>query len=301
MNYRHLVLAILLFTPLIAPAAEAQSRILETVEIGMRPESVTRGFDGDLFVTVMNDQVRGDGVIVRVRRGKVMVHTTGLDEPKGIAFVGEHLICTDLTRVWKIDAFGRKSLLADKSNFPHPVLYLNDVAAAPDGESVYVTDMGDRDDMWESPGVFWSMDSPRAAAMKRVGRVYRIDLSGKVTLVAGPSEDMICPNGVGIGKDGQVMIGGFFTGNILEVRDGELVVVATGYRGADAVEQDSSGRYYVSSWNQGKVWRFSPEGSPEVLVEGLQSAADFLLEEADGKLYLPDMKAGTLVVINIKE
>ena len=269
------------------------------IDVGQRPESVTRGFGGDLFITVMGEPGPGDGVVKRIRGRELSVFATGLDEPKGITFVGDSLVASDLTRVVRIDQHGRVSVLAGPEAFPHEVLYLNDVAAAPDGKGVYVTDMGDRTYMWQTPGVFPPLDSEIVEKMRVVGRVYHVSLEGKVTEVIPPSRLMINPNGVGVGNNGQILVGAFFNGYLLELRGHDLRVVAAGMRGADAVEQDKAGNYYVSSWNQGKVWKVSPEGKSTLIAEGFERAADFYLDEEHGVLHLPDMAAGKLYVIKL--
>lgn len=264
------------------------------LNVGTRPESVTRGFGGHLYVSVMNGQLPGDAVIKVIREGAVEVFATGLDEPKGLAFTGEYLVTTDLKRVWKIDAQGRATVLADANDFPKPVSYLNDAAPASDGRSVYVTDMGARDRI-NGPAGLWPLDSTEAAALPVIGRVYRIWLDGRIEIVVDANADMPCPNGVAVDPQGGLLVAEFFKGNLLSVRDGKIRVLNTGYRGADGIERRADGRIYVSSWVQGKVWRFDRNGkNPKVLAEGFQSAADFFLDEKAGKLVLPDMKAGTL-------
>jgi len=269
-----------------------------SIDVGKRPESVTRGFGGDLFVTVMNGKEKGDGVVKRIHGGKVTVFATGLDEPKGIAFVGDHLVTTDLLRVWKINAKGEATVIATAEDFPEEILYLNDAAAAPGG-GVYITDMGDKDKMRDSSGEFYGLDSTEAKQIEVVGRVYHVSLDGEATLALGPSDLMLCPNGVGVGRDGQLLVGAFFTGNLLEAHDGHLRVVAAGMRGADAVEQDQRGNYYVSSWSQGKAWKVNSKGKKTVLVEGLKSAADFYFDREEEKLYLPDMLAGKVYIVSL--
>ena len=72
------------------------------------------------------------------------------------------------------------------------------------------------------------------------------------------------------------------------------------FRGADAVEQDSKGNYYVSSWTAGKVWKISGDTEEStVLIDGLKSAADFYLEEDNDRLLLPDMKTGLIHAVGI--
>ena len=268
-------------------------------ELGTRPESITRGFDGDLFVSVMSEKEPGDAVIKRLdSEGKLTVFAGGMDEPKGIAFVGEHLVVSDLGRVWKINKKGEASILAHRHSFPKQIRFLNDVVAVPGEAAVYVTDMGSNHLMFETPGKFWALDSEEAKAIPAHGRLYKVTLDGKVTEILSGAPEMRNPNGVGIGRDGQILIGGFFTGNLLEYRNGKLEVIASGFRGADAVEQDKDGIYYISSWTQGKVWSYDRKTKKTTVVkEGLQAAADFYFDKQARKLYCPDMLEGTLHTI----
>lgn len=272
------------------------------VEAGKRPESVAKGFGGRYYVTIMNENnVPGDGKVVVLDGNTVRDFATGLDEPKGICLAGDHLVTTDLKRVWKIDAKGNKSVLADEKSFPVAISYLNDAAAAPDGKSVYVTDMGANTKMRDANGQLWPLDSPQSKELPAIGRVFRITLDGKVTLAVDASPDMPCPNGVTALKNGDLLIGEFFTGNLLRARNGKLTVLTTGYRGADAIEQDRQGSIYVSSWTQGKVWKLDAKAqNPRVLTEGHKSAADFFLDETAGVILLPDMLSGTIHFVPVR-
>jgi hypothetical protein len=98
------------------------------------------------------------------------------------------------------------------------------------------------------------------------------------------------------------MVGAFFLGNFLVKRDGQLAPLKGQFRGADAVEQDSKGNYYVSSWSSGKVWKIDGESEESIiLIDGLKSAADFYLEEDKGRLLLPDMLAGMIYAVDINK
>ena len=111
---------------------------------------------------------------------------------------------------------------------------------------------------------------------------------------------MLNPNGVGVDNKGNIMVGGFFLGNFLVMRDGTLTPLKGRFRGADAVEQDSKGNYYISSWAAGAVWKIDPKTEEStVLIDGLESAADFYLEEEKGRLLLPDMMAGMIYAVEI--
>ena len=70
--------------------------------------------------------------------------------------------------------------------------------------------------------------------------------------------------------------------------------------GADGVEQASDGSIFVSSFELGAVWRMDAEGENlTVLVDhvGFQTTADFYLDEAAGKLYVPNTPAGSIMVL----
>jgi len=111
---------------------------------------------------------------------------------------------------------------------------------------------------------------------------------------------MLNPNGVGVDNNGNIMVGAFFLGNFLVTKNGNLTPLKGLFRGADAVEQDSKGNYYVSSWAEGKVWKIdSKTEESTILIEGLISAADFYLEEDKGRLLVPDMMAGKIYEVTI--
>lgn len=272
------------------------------IKVGEKPESITKGFGGNYYVTVMNGSEPGDATVVEISGNNVKVFAKGFDQPKGIAFINDHLYFSDVTKVWKVDKDGKASVFADKDQFPKEVLYLNDVAVDAKGKGIYVVDMGSTKQMRDENGKLWPLDSEEAKKVPQLGRVYHIDLAGKVTLTQDTSPLMLNPNGVGLDNDGQLMIGAFFLGHFLVTRDGKLSPLKGQFRGADAVEQDSKGNYYVSSWSQGKVWKI--DGKTEantVLIEGLKSAADFYLEEDKGRLLLPDMLAGEVHSVSINQ
>lgn len=291
--------AIALATTLVALCASAGQR---SVPVGPNPESVTRGFDGKLFVTLMGESRApgdGDGRIVVIEDGRAKVFAAGMDDPKGLVFAGGRLITADFNRVWKVDAQGGKSLLAGPDAFPHPPVFLNDVAVAPDGQSVLVTDMGARDRM-TGPNGLWPLDSAEARALPAIGRVYRVALDGRVTEVIAPDARMPCPNGVDVLDDGRIRVAEFFTGKVLEWSAGQWTVLANGHRSADGLVHDRRGRLYVSEVRTGNVWRYEADGTRRVkLGEGLTAAADHFLDETANELIVPDTRAGSLVILTL--
>jgi sugar lactone lactonase YvrE len=290
---------------LAAPSLTVSAPKDRTIEIGVRPESVTRGFGGRFFVSVMNGPDKpGDGVVKVLEGDTARDFATGLDEPKGICFTGKRLVVSDVKRVWQIDDQGEKEILADAADFPHPPSFLNDVSCEPGGKGVYVTDMGANTKMRAPDKTLWPLGSAEAKALPAIGRVYRIGFDKKITIAVDSRPDMPCPNGVASLGHGRLLVAEFFTGTIFRSDGKSWKPLVSGLRGADGLEEDVNGNIYVSSWEQGKVWRVPADGDskapPPVIAEGFKSAADFYLDRKGKQLVLPDMKAGTLTFIPLR-
>jgi len=248
----------------------------------------------------MNGKENGDGELVEISKNGVNVFAKGFDEPKGIVFLKKHLYFSDLNRIWKVDQYGNATVFVDKNDFPKEALYLNDVAVDAEKKGIYVADMGATTYMRDTDNNLWPLDSEEAKLVPQLGRIYHIDLVGKIAITQDTSPLMLNPNGVGVDNNGNIMVGSFFLGNFLVTKNGKLTPLKGVFRGADAVEQDSKGNYYVSSWASGKVWKIdSKTEESTILIEGLISAADFYLEEDKGRLLVPDMMAGKIYNVPI--
>jgi len=165
-----LILAGTLIFPASLIADHHKSELPDVIEVGQRPESITKGFDGDFFVTVMNGNEAGDGVIKRIHGSTVSVFARGFDEPKGICFAGGYLFATDVNKVRRIDSKGKVTILAGESDFPKAVSYLNDAAAAPDGKSIYITDMGANTGVRTGSSLHGRCSSTTCSPSSRCGR-----------------------------------------------------------------------------------------------------------------------------------
>jgi sugar lactone lactonase YvrE len=275
------------------------------LQVGERPESVTKGFNGLLYVSVQNASGMGDDGEVKVVDGTtVKTFASGLKEPKGIAFVANHLIVTDVTRVWKIDSSGTKSVLAEGAAFPSPVVFLNDAAVDPGKDAVFVTEMGQIAKAFNpSTNALWPTTSMEATAIMPEARVYRITVpAGEVSIAIDKSPDMLLINGVTSPAAGRLLVAEFFYGNLFEVMGTTTKMLATGYRGADGIEQDEAGNIYVTSYSQGKVWKLDRDGKNEkVLLDGRGpgSTADQYLDLPNRRLVIPDTGKGVLIYLPI--
>jgi sugar lactone lactonase YvrE len=274
---------------------------------GTRPESVTRAWDGKFYVSVQNspDVTFNDGEI-RIfdpQTGAVTPFVSGLGNPRGLAFTGKFLVVTDTTVVWIIERSGAKRILADPSAFPHPIAFLNDAAPEPGGRAVFVSEMGARTLMRDPAGFLWPTDSPQALAIPDESRVYRITLSGKVTEAVTPSRRVLVMNGVAPANSAaHLLCAEFFYGNLVDVdlRTNRKHIVATGFRAADGIEQGHDGTIYVSSFDNGAVWKMDKDGEhPQVLIQdvGRQTTADFFLDERARRLLVADTLHGTVIVV----
>ena len=283
-----------------------QAQAPKTITVGKNPESVCRGFGGKLYVTMINGEEPGDGTIVSVDGDSVSVFAKGFNSPKGLAFVGDHLVTADETTMWKIDKTGNATKLVEKKDFPKPIEFLNDVAAGRDGASVYVSEMSTPTPMFDSSGErkLWDLDSKNARELPSKGCVYKVTLQGKVTLAVPPGDPSIrFPNGVAVsevpGEEG-LFVGDFFSGSIVRYQDGKYVTLATGMRGIDGLTVTKEA-IYASSWTQGKVWKVDRKtGELKVILDGLKTAADFFHDAANKQLIVPDMVGGTLTFLPIE-
>ena len=230
----------------------------------------------------------------------------GMNSPKGIAFVGGFLVTADETTVWKVTKKGKVTKLAEKKDFPSEIEFLNDVVASRDKKSVYVTEMSSPGPMFDpdKERTLWPINSKQDKELPSKGCVYKVTLEGKVTLaVPAGNKLMRFPNGVTVtGKKGEeiLVMGDFFTGNIVAYNKEKFRVLAKGMRGADGVAF-GPGAIYVSSWPLGKVWKYDRKAKKlTVLSDKFTTAADFFFDRKNKQLIIPDMLGGTLTFLPVE-
>ena len=293
-------LAVLIASFASATLSHAADQKFRSIAVGATPESVVPGFGGKLYVTLMGakrEKGDGDGKIVEVEGEKVRVLVEGLDDPKGIVFVGGKLVTTDFDKLWAVDAQGKRTLLAGPEAFPEAPLYLNDVVVESGGKTILVADMGNLAAMHSSPGVFWPLDSEQAKNLKPLGRIYRVTLDGKVSLVIDRHERMPNPNGIDVLADGTIRVTEFFRGTLLEWKAGEWRQISDDHRSGDGIVHDNAGNIYLTEVRTGRVWHIKAATGEKHLLTTLQSAADLYLDETSHQLVVPDSKAGLIVFI----
>jgi len=198
--------------------------------------------------------------------------------------------------------------VADASQFPFPAEFFNDAVAEHGGRAVYVTEMGARTQIRigataPAPNVLAPTDSAQAWAVPATSRVYRVTFDGQISEVVGPSRKNLIVNGVTFGNFFNVLLAEFFYGNIVRVwPGGRKEIVATGFRGADGIEQAKNGTIYVSSFENGAVWKMDVHGENiQPLIEGVgfQSTADLYLDESKDIVLVPDTLHSTVHVLSM--
>jgi len=302
----------LLVFGLVLFSGAAQAQILSSIAVGPRPESVTRGFGGKLFVSIQGPSgalnvFDGEVRQLDLATGLVTPFASGMENPRGITFTGKFLVVADQLRIFKIDRNGNKTVLAEAAQFPFPVNFFNDAASEEGGRAVYVTEMGRRDliRVMAVPPVLIPVDAPAAYDIPAISRVYRIPMDGgAITSVFEPSRKLLVINGVTeIEKRRELLVLDFFHGNVVKVdiKKDSKKIIATALRGADGVEQGRDGTIFVSSFENGHVFRMDENGENLKFLArdvGFQTLADFFLDERAKQLYVPNTAAGTILVIS---
>ena len=278
---KHTLLALLLSA--FIPVAQAAPLSTQKISGLKMPESVVQATDGRVFVSEINGfGVDGDGQISVIEAGQVTLFAKGLDDPKGLAIIGQFLYVADNKRILKLALSGPKQgqaeVFAAATAFPVTPLFLNDLEADLAG-NLYVSDSGD--------------------LKGKGGAVYQINAQGQVRLLINGQQDnrVLAPNGLLMDDTGDVLMVVDFASGILysyNLATKQLLDIAVGFGGGDGVVHHANGSMFVSDWKNGKVFRLDMNGEVTALAATYQSAADIALTKDEKILMVPDMKAGEL-------
>ena len=287
---KHLISAFAIATTLISAGCGNQTQKTQAAQdipkqkmTGLKtPESVVQAKDGRIFVSEIGEFGKdGDGQITVIdSSGKASVFAKGLDDPKGLAIIGENLFVADKNKITKITPDGKISTFVAAAAFPVAPQFFNDLEADLQG-NLYVSDSGD------------------IMGTGKGGIIYKIDASGQVKLLIDGKQDarVMAPNGLLADDTGDVLIYVDFTSGVLYTYNQKTQVltdIAEGFGGGDGVVHHSNGTMYVSDWKNGKVFSVSTKGDVSLLKDGYQSAADIAITKDEAYLMVPDMKAGEL-------
>ena len=278
---KHTLMALLLSA--LIPVAQAAPLSTQKISGLKMPESVVQATDGRVFVSEISGfGVDGDGQISVIEAGQVKLFAKGLDDPKGLAIIGQSLYVADNKRILKLALSGPKQgqaeVFASAAAFPVTPLFLNDLEADLAG-NLYASDSGD--------------------LKGKGGAVYQINAQGQVRLLINGQQDnrILAPNGLLMDDTGDVLMVVDFASGILysyNLATKQLLDIAVGFGGGDGVVHHANGSMFVSDWKNGKVFRLDMNGEVTALAATYQSAADIALTKDEKILMVPDMKAGEL-------
>jgi sugar lactone lactonase YvrE len=220
----------------------------------------------------------GDGKITRISiDGKLSTFASGMDDPKGITFIGKSLYVTDKNRVLKVEPDGKWTVFGSTMAFPQTPVFLNDITSD-DAGNIYVSDSGN---------------------LKSGGAIFKIAQNKKITLVLDENTpEILAPNGLWIIKNDLYEVD--FSSGILykiNLKNKSISKIAEGFGGGDGLIK-SGNNFFVSDWKNGKI--FKVQGSKVSLYkDGFTAAADIALSYDNKSIMTPDMKAGSITFVPI--
>lgn len=282
-RFKTAILALLLMASGIAHAHDAKK-----LSGFKAPESVVADKQGRVFVSEIGEFNKdGDGQISVVSSsGRVKVFAKGMNDPKGLALIGEHLYVADKDRILKVAPNGKWTVFVEKTAFPTPPLFLNDLEPDLQG-NLYVSESGD-------------IEKKGGTA----GAIYKINPAGKVTTVINHQQNprIMAPNGLLMDDTGDMLIFVDFATGILyrlDIPNQHLIQLAEGFGGGDGLVLAANNSIYISDFLNGKIYSLSIEDEVKLVKEGFQSAADIGITPDGKTLLVPDMKAGTVTWVHL--
>ncbi|MGB3151584.1 MAG: hypothetical protein WBB27_13075 [Maribacter sp.] len=238
-----------------------------------------------LYVSIQNGEEPGDGSIAMLSAtGEILnpSFTLGLNEPKGMAIVGDLLYVGDLLELIEIDL---ETGTISNTYTAENVRYFNDVTADEAG-NVYVSDM-------------------------HASSIYKLDTeknfrewftspdieSANGLLVDG---DELIIGGWGYFTDGQALNAGIGKLHKMNLKTQELVTITTEPLGnLDGIQAFDGSSYFVTDWKQGKLFKVNKDGSSEELLDTEQGAADIWYIQDKNALLLPLNKENKLAFYHV--
>lgn len=139
---KNLRVFLILFSVVISVTLKAHES-LNAISGFVSPESVVQDAKGDIYVSEIGEFNKdGDGKITRISiDGKLSTFASGMDDPKGLTFIGKSLYVTDKNRVLKVEPNGKWAVFGSTMAFPQTPVFLNDITSDEAG-NLYVSDSG---------------------------------------------------------------------------------------------------------------------------------------------------------------
>ena len=275
---KNLRVSLFLLSALVSVTLKAHES-LNTISGFVSPESVVQDAKGDIYVSEIGEFNKdGDGKITRISiDGKLSTFANGMDDPKGLIFIGKSLYVTDKNRVLKVEADGKWSVFGSTMAFPQTPIFLNDITSDESG-NLYVSDSGN---------------------LKSGGAIFKIAKDKKITLVLNEnSPEILAPNGLWVVKNDLYEVD--FSSGILykiNLKTKSISKVAEALGGGDGLVK-SGDNFFVSDWKNGKIYKVQGN-KVSLFKDGFNAAADIALTYDKKSIITPDMKAGSVTIVPI--
>lgn len=271
------VFLILLLTLIATPSKAHES--LNLISGFISPESVVQDAKGDIYVSEIGEFNKdGDGKITRISiDGKLSTFASGMDDPKGLTFIGKSLYVTDKNRVLKVESNGKWMVFGSTMAFPQTPIFLNDITSDEAG-NLYVSDSGN---------------------LSAGGAIFKITQDKKITLILNENTpEILAPNGVLVVKNDLFEVD-FASGILYKInlKTKSILKVAEGFGGGDGLIK-SGDSFFVSDWKNGKIFKLQ-RNKVTLFKEGFTAAADIALSYDKRSIITPDMKTGSVTLVPI--
>lgn len=274
-----------------AETAAAQPTVIADVGLAT-PESVLHDEAADIYlVSNINggpleeddngfiSRIGPDGDVRDLRWIDGADEEVTLNAPKGMAIVGDRLYVADIDC---IRIFHRETGAPEGEACPSEADFLNDVAAAPDGSSVFFTDSG--------------LDA--SFAPTGTDAVYRLSTEdGRITVVIR-DEGLGAPNGVAVGPRG-ILVVTFMSGEVFRLTaEGERTdVMPPSERQLDGIVTMDDGGFLMSSWGDSCVYRVDGAGQVSCVIEDVEAPADIGLDRTRDRVLIPLFNANEVRIV----
>ena len=271
------VFLILLLTLIATPSKAHES--LNLISGFISPESVVQDAKGDIYVSEIGEFNKdGDGKITRISiDGKLSTFASGMDDPKGLTFIGKSLYVTDKNRVLKVESNGKWMVFGSTMAFPQTPIFLNDITSDEAG-NLYVSDSGN---------------------LSAGGAIFKITQDKKITLILNENTpEILAPNGLLVVKNDLFEVD-FASGILYKInlKTKSILKVAEGFGGGDGLIK-SGDSFFVSDWKNGKIFKLQ-RNKVTLFKEGFTAAADIALSYDKKSIITPDMKTGSVTLVPI--
>lgn len=275
---KNLRLFLILLLILIAIPSKAHEP-LNLISGFIGPESVVQDAKGDIYVSEIGEFNKdGDGRITRVSMdGKLSTFASGMDDPKGLTFVGNSLYVTDKNRVLKVEPNGDWMVFGSTMAFPQTPIFLNDITSDEAG-NLYVSDSGN---------------------LSAGGAIFKITQNKKITLILNENTpEILAPNGLLVVKNDLFEVD-FASGILYKInlKTKSILKVAEGFGGGDGLIK-SGDSFFVSDWKNGRIFKLQ-RNKVTLFKEGFTATADIALSYDKRSIIVPDMKNGSVSLVPI--